>query len=91
MMNKTAFQFIRRYLGRWLIWAAALVLLATIPGCVTRVIKNNSVTAQLQRAAGNGPGWYVNSNSKSNSSGHAHSGFTRPRPGSFIFGPSQPH
>jgi|GEM_PF-3706143 len=74
----------------WVVVIAALTLLTTLPGCVTHVIKDNSVSAQLRRATGTGPGWYVTNNSKTNTSGSSSGGFTPHRPGHFIFDPAEP-
>jgi hypothetical protein len=69
--------------------ASAVILLSVLPGCVTHVIKNNSISAQLNRATGGGQGWYVTTNSKSNNA-NGQGGFTPHKPGNFIFDPSEP-
>ncbi len=88
-INKSTFQLVP-HPSRWVVMFAALALLGTLPGCVTHVIKDNSVTAQLRRATGNGQGWYVTKGSNSKSSGSGNGGFTPHHPGNFIFDPSQP-
>jgi hypothetical protein len=70
--------------------ASAVMLLLVLPGCVTHVIKNNSISAQLNRATGGGQGWYVTTNSKSKNSAASQGGFTPHKPGNFIFDPSEP-
>ncbi|MGC8560901.1 MAG: hypothetical protein ACP5O1_09510 [Phycisphaerae bacterium] len=76
-------------ISRRLTAASAVMLLLVLPGCVTHVIKNNSISAQLNRATGGGQGWYVTTNSKS-SNANSQGGFTPHKPGNFIFDPSEP-
>jgi hypothetical protein len=70
--------------------AAGAMLALSISGCVTHVVKDNSVSAQLRRATGNGQGWYVTTNSNSQNSSNGQAGFTPHQPGHFIYDPSEP-